>query len=582
MLAAWLTCAPLLAAPTAPLGAVPQEDEPPAWLSLDAAQWPRLFAEVDIDLTLDNLLVEVARGALVRFGGQVFGLVSTDSLEFSTEAPDDWPDGPWIPLFFQRDAWSAMHFRASTPERTDWSARHRVSVAPFLEGITIDAVGFDPEPEGTPPVPILEGILERPAAGEPVIVCGPDYVDADTFIVARGKYITQRAPNWYYESFFVELDEPMAPDENGWLPLTYGIVLDARGRVIGTLRDTSYDILGAEDPAMARWAMGPEESWKRLAVDGLENWIGRPNDLVPGRSQWIDDSRGTELRAGAAGELFVRGERVHAFDAQGWAEVPLPGGKRQEQLIQPLPGGEWLSVEREQLRCFRSGGKLRWKLALEAHHGGGFGQLAVSGASAALIDGEGHLQWVDLQAGEWGARFTDTTYSDVAPLPDGRFAAASAVGELHVLSEGAIAARHALREEPGPLGPIATSASGRVAAGIAGEASVVLCDAESGEDNGQVPPFGFGSFEPIALALANDGSWLATLGLRTDAESGAVNGAELAVWDVESRPTAMRSQWIQFEGTPVDLAHIGGGRLAVLMESGELREFRVAPALEAD
>ncbi|MHC4377439.1 MAG: YncE family protein [Planctomycetota bacterium] len=576
MLAAWLTCAPLLAAPAAPL-----QDDPPAWLGQDASQWPRLFAEVDIDLTLDDLAVEVARGALVRFGGQVFGLVSTDSLEFSTEQPDAWPDGPWIPLFFQREAWSAMHFRASDPERSDWTGRHRVAVAPFLEGITIDAVGFDPVPAGEPPVPILEGTLERPAAGEPVIVCGPDFLDADTFVVARGKYITQRAPNWYYESFFIELDEPMALDENGWLPLTYGIVLDARGRVIGTLRDTPYDMEDVEDPAMVRWAMGPGRTWSRLAVDGLENWLGRPSDLVPGRSRWIDDSRGAELRTGPDGALFARGERAHAFDAEAWVEVDLPEGQRQEQLIQPLADGEWLSVEREQLRCFRAGGKLRWKLALEEHHAGGFGSVAVSGDRAALIDGAGHLQLVDLEAGAWGARFAETAYGGVAALGDGRFVAGSAAGALQVIEGAAVVAEHALREEPGPLGPVA-AANGRAAVGIVGDAAVVLCDAESGKPAGQVPPFGFGSFEPIALALAPDASWLATLGLRTDAESGAVTGAELAVWNVESRPTAMRAQWLQFDGTPVDLAHLGDGRLAVLLESGELREFRVPPALKAD
>ena len=578
MLAAWLTCAPLLAAPAAPL-----QDNPPAWLERDAAQWPRLFAEVDIDLTLDNLVVEVARGALVRFGGQVFGLVSTDSLEYSTEEPDAWPDGPWVPLYFQRDAWSAMHFRASGTERSNWTARHRVAIAPWLEGVVIDAVGFDPAPASAPPVPILDATLQRPKSGDPVIVCGPDYIDPDTFIVARGKYVSQRAPNWLYDdSFFIELDDPMATDADGWLPLTYGIALDARGRVIGTLRDTAFEVDSADDDATEEWFLDPEGAYRRLAIDSWDNWLGRPSDLVPGRSVWVDDSRGARLRLGPDGNLFARGERAHAIDTERWTEVELTVGKRQEQLLHPLPDGRWLGLDQGQLHLCDARAELRWELPLQPHHGGGFGEVAVNGTTVAMIDGRGQLQLVGLSDGAWGERFNGTTYRGVAALPGGRFVAGSAAGKLHVIAEGAIASEHALRREPGPLGPLAASATGRVAACVSGKSTVVLWDFEAGERSGRVPPFGNLDAEPIALAIAPDGSWLATLGLGENEDGSAAVRAQLSVWSIASRPSAMRAQWVQFDAPPVDLAHLGDGRLAVLLESGELREFRVPPPLKGE
>ncbi len=570
MLAVWLTCVPLLAAP----GAAPQDDAP-AWLARDASAWPRLFAEVDIDLSLDNLTVDVARGALVRFGGQVFGLVSTDSLEFATERPDDWPDGPWIPLYFQREAWRAMHFRASTHEREDWTARHRVAVAPFLEGLTLDAVGFDPLPASEPPVPILEGTLERPTKGSPVIVCGPDYVDANTFIVARGKLITQRAPNWVYDSFFVELDETMAANDEGWLPLTYGLVLDERGRVIGSLRDTSFDVQSAEDPALARWFAGPDGTWKRLAVDGLEHWLGRPADLVPGRSQWLDDQQGATLLRGPAGALFARGQRVHAFGEDEWLERPLPAGERQADLVQPLADGAWLGLAGDRLRCVERGGAVRFELTLEGRGGVDFGTVAVAGDSAAFIDGDGHVQLVDLRAGGFGPEFADATHVAVVALGPGRFAAATSRGALRVIESGAVVAEHGVRAEPGPLGPLAATRDGRLAVGLTGEATVVVLDAATGERSAQVPPFGIGSFEPIALTFGGDGSWLATLGVRSGNADGTVAGAELAVWDIAARPATLRGQWVQFDAAPADLARLDDDRLAVLLESGELREFRL-------
>lgn len=567
------------------LTAVPaQETATPDWLDKPAADWPRLFAPVEVQLTRDDLRVEVARGALLQLEGRVLGVVSSDSVEFSTDDTvawpvDEWPDGPWLPLFERRDLWSAMRFRATTPEGSDWTSHHRGSIPAVLENVAVDALGFEVAP-GTPPVPILTGSLDLPNAGDPVWVCGPDYGVADRFIVARGRFMTQRAPNWYGESFFVELEEALPESAEGWLPLSYGLVLDSAGHAIGLLRDTRFELQGKANNGARQWAQDAPGHWRRLAADPLTVLTERPADLLPARELRLPEgSRGERLQLHASGQLSVIGDVQQWIDLKSWKKsAAAPLGPKAPAILVGLDGGDWLVERQGQLQRLDSDGERLWGLATAHLRGKGLRYLNHTAQRAAFLNSDGELLLIDLQLGKWTARSTKSDLRDAAATWGSKaWFAATRDGRLLRVAPEAVRPPKPQRLANGALWPL-VGGSELLAAGIQGQQRVALIDAERGKLRGYVPPFGRSAHEVLDLEFHPDGRHLAVLSSTPEAgspEAASFPGAELSVWDVSESPARQVAVWTVFEAQPLDVAALGSGRLGLLQADGRLREFQV-------
>lgn len=579
-----LSAVSLLSTDVLQLGSTTRQEHAPE--ERPAVLEQELFAEVNA-LMVDEYLVDEAVGCLLRYGDKTLGLIDGDSLVFLSQAAveaaeaqgDSYAYGDYDSELFEvglgPNEWVRMRFSSG---ESKWETSELVGVGEqgLVDYYVVDFSG-SPAPA---PVPVLDALEGRPEPGTRVWLVGRDWLQVDRTLVASGTVMAEAVPDPIDNRWFVELDEPIASGDE--YTLNYGLVLDAQGRAIGAIGDTSD--LVTESAANGNWVYSDELSYRRIGAFSIDETLNVPSvlelaarrdlggflyaidataegdrALVTGSesfllntADWTGPASSTAIPNAYLGACHPNGSRLALWRDEGLKLLDLAGGFYQDQELLPSTN------DLEDLRFCPSGRRL---LALDS--GGPLIECSLESGT--------RVHWDDAQ------------YASFDFLATSRLMVAGGnYGELDVMLSGYSepVRRHQVHDYA-QVWPIAAHPRRPLAAfGLVEENALVVLDVNIGEQLCRVDEFG--SVNIQGLAWLPDGRHLAVaLGLEytyewEGEEITEVDDCHVELWDLadlDGGEPRLIARSADLGDLPWELVALGDGRVIAGTRAGNLFDF---------